>query len=137
MTEFDTTLAELFSTGITVDGYPTEHLRAALNARGLASTRDVMNAQAGARITVAGIVTHRQRPKTTTGVTFFNIEDEFGMLNVVCSPGLMKRFAPVSYTRSTVTVTGTVQRAGEVVSLYAQKITALDVQIPTSARNFR
>lgn len=137
MTEFDTTLAELFSTGITVDGYPTEHLRAVLNARGLASTRDVMNAQSGARITVAGIVTHRQRPKTTTGVTFFNIEDEFGMLNVVCSPGLMKRFAPVSYTRSTVTVTGTVQRAGEVVSLYAQKITALDVQIPTSARNFR
>ncbi|GAA2014721.1 error-prone DNA polymerase [Brevibacterium samyangense] len=141
MDDFDVTLAELFSTGLTVDGYPTEQLREALRARGYASTRDAQRTADGSRITVAGIVTHRQRPATASGITFMNLEDEFGMLNVVCTPGLMKRFAPVSLTRNTLVVTGQLQRSdngrGDVVSLYAHKLVPLDVQVPTRSRNFR
>ncbi|GAA4285510.1 error-prone DNA polymerase [Brevibacterium daeguense] len=137
MSAFDVTLSELFATGLTVDGYPTEQLRESLDARGCASTAAARAAADGSRITVAGIVTHRQRPGTASGITFLNLEDEFGMLNVVCTPGLMKRFAPVSYSRNTLVVTGQIQRAGQVVSLYAHKLIPLDIQLPTRARNFR
>ena len=37
----------------------------------------------GTRVRVAGVVTHRQRPATASGVTFINLEDETGMANIV------------------------------------------------------
>ena len=40
------------------------------------------------RVRVGGLITHRQRPSTAGGVTFLNLEDETGMLNVVCSAGV-------------------------------------------------
>ena len=33
--------------------------------------------------TIGGVVTHRQRPATARGVTFLNLEDETGMVNVI------------------------------------------------------
>lgn len=137
MDSFETTLAELFSTGITVDGYPTEILRQALTERGYASTADAAAAPDGKRLTVAALVTHRQRPATASGITFINLEDEFGMLNVVATAGLMKRFRSVATTRNALVVSGLIQRGGEVVSLYAHKLVPLEVQLPTKARNFR
>ncbi|QUL80439.1 error-prone DNA polymerase [Brevibacterium sp. SMBL_HHYL_HB1] len=137
MDAFDTTLAELFSTGITVDGYPTEILREQLSARGFSSTADAAEAEDGTRMTVAAIVTHRQRPATASGITFINLEDEFGMLNVVATAGLMKRFRTVATSRNALAVTGLIQRGGDVVSLYAHKLIPLEVQLPTKARNFR
>jgi DNA polymerase III alpha subunit len=38
-------------------------------------------------VLVGGLVTHRQRPATAGGVTFINLEDETGMLNVIVSEG--------------------------------------------------
>ena len=137
MDAFDVTLAELFSTGITVDGYPTEILRESLIARGYSSTADAARAADGTRMTVAAIVTHRQRPATASGITFINLEDEFGMLNVVATAGLMKRFRTVATSRNALVVTGLIQRGGDVVSLYAHKLIPLEVQLPTKARNFR
>ena len=137
MDDFDVTLAQLFSTGITVEGYPTEHLRAQLTARGCWSTADVQNAAQGQRVTVAGIVTHRQRPSTSQGITFINLEDEFGMLNIVCTRGLIRRFSPHALTRSAIVVTGLIQRAGSVVSLYAHSIVPLEVDVPIRSRDFR
>ena len=45
----------------------------------------------GTRVAVAGVVTHRQRPETARGITFVNLEDETGLVNVICS-------VAVSYT---------------------------------------
>ncbi|UVI34416.1 error-prone DNA polymerase [Brevibacterium spongiae] len=137
MDAFDVTLAELFSTGITVDGYPTQMMREQLTARGYSSTADAARAADGTRMTVAAIVTHRQRPATASGITFINLEDEFGMLNVVATAGLMKRFRTVATSRNALVVTGLIQRGGDVVSLYAHKLIPLEVQLPTKARNFR
>ena len=35
------------------------------------------------------MVTHRQRPATAGGITFVNLEDETGLINVICSKGLL------------------------------------------------
>ena len=86
---------------------------------------------------MAALVTHRQRPATASGITFINLEDEFGMLNVVATAGLMKRFRSVATSRNALVVSGLIQRGGEVVSLYAHKLVPLEVQLPTKARNFR
>src|SRR3546814_4421462 len=49
-------------------------------------------AEAGRRIEVSRVVTHRQRPHTAGGVTFLNLEDETGILNVVAGQGVWKRY---------------------------------------------
>ena len=46
----------------------------------------------GTRVLVAGVVTHRQRPATASGVIFINLEDETGMINVICSIGLWAKY---------------------------------------------
>ncbi len=38
-------------------------------------------------VEVAGIVTHRQQPETAKGVVFINLEDETGLVNVICTGG--------------------------------------------------
>ena len=73
MSQADVTLAELVSTGITADGYPTALLRTQLSERGYASSKDAIEAADGVNITVAAIVTHRQRPGTAGGITFLNL----------------------------------------------------------------
>ena len=148
MDAFETTLAELWATGVTVDGYPTEVLRETLQTRGYGSTRQAREAHDGTRVTIAGIVTHRQRPSTADGITFFNLEDEFGMLNVVCTRGLMQRHRRIALTQNVLAVTGLIQRAdgaqrpdggpGEpVVSLYAHRLTPIATEIAPRARDFR
>ena len=45
----------------------------------------------GRPVTVAGLVTGRQRPGTASGVTFVTLEDEHGMINVVVWRALAER----------------------------------------------
>ena len=65
----------------------------------------------GRRVLVGGIVTHRQRPATAGGVTFLNLEDETGMLNVTCSPGLWQRYRRVARTSPALVVRGRLERS--------------------------
>ena len=38
-------------------------------------------------VEVAGVVTHRQQPATAKGTVFLNLEDETGLVNVICAKG--------------------------------------------------
>ncbi|QSB06090.1 error-prone DNA polymerase [Natronoglycomyces albus] len=90
------------------------------------------------RIQVAGVITHRQRPPTAGGVTFLSIEDETGILNVVCSQGLWKRWKQEALSAKALLVRGTVEHAEGAVSLMADKLTPLRLPAPTaSARDFK
>ena len=53
----------------------------------------------------------RQRPATAGGVTFLNLEDETGMLNVVCSERLWARHRVVARPSAALVVRGPVERA--------------------------
>jgi error-prone DNA polymerase len=37
-------------------------------------------------VRIAGLVTHRQRPQTASGVLFMSLEDETGLINLVIWP---------------------------------------------------
>ena len=85
MSEVELTLADLWATRISPDDHPVQHLRPVLDDHDVVPIDRLGAAYAERRVQVAGLVTHRQRPSTAGGVTFLNLEDETGMLNVVCS----------------------------------------------------
>ena len=61
-------------------------------------------------VEVAGVVTHRQQPSTAKGTVFLNLEDETGLVNVICSPGVWKRFRAVARGASALRVRGVLER---------------------------
>ena len=81
---------------------------------------------AGERVRVAGVVTHRQRPGTAAGTVFLNLEDETGLLNVVCSAGLWKRYRRVGRRASALIVRGRVESSDAAASLIADRLEALE-----------
>ena len=90
----------------------------------------------GERVLVGGAVTHRQRPATAGGITFLNLEDETGMVNVVCSPGLWARYRSVARGSAALLVRGTVERSEGVVNLRADRLQRLDMRVPSTSRDF-
>ncbi len=82
-------------------------------------------------------MTHRQRPATAGGITFINLEDETGMLNVVCSPGLWQRYRKVARTASAMLIRGTLEREDGVMNLVAEHLAVLAMPVRSPSRDFR
>jgi error-prone DNA polymerase len=82
MTKKETAAADLWSTSMMTDSSPMEFVRPLLDERGVLTAEALKTAPHGRRVMVAGVVTHRQRPATAEGVTFLNLEDETGLVNV-------------------------------------------------------
>ncbi len=101
----------MWATGISPDSYPTQYLRDDLDALGVIPADKLLDVPDGTRILVAGAVTHRQRPATAQGVTFMNLEDETGMVNVLCAPGVWARYRKLAQTAPALVVRGIVQNA--------------------------
>lgn len=128
------TLADLWATGVTPGSHPFAHLRPGLTAAGLPKISDLPTAESGRRITVAGLVTHRQRPGTAGGVTFINLEDETGMLNVVCSAGLWKKHRKIAVSTSVMLIRGILERNDGVTNLVADRLAPLEEIHPEAAK---
>ena len=138
MSELELLSADIASTGVTPDKQPMELLREALDARGVISADNLMAVEDGTRIWVAGVVTHRQRPKTAGGVTFLGMEDETGLINVVLSPGVWRRYAHVAGSVKTLMVRGIVRNASGAVSIDADALAPLHAEsLSRGSRDFR
>jgi error-prone DNA polymerase len=74
------------------------------------------------RITVAGLTLVRQRPGTASGVIFMTIEDESGVANIVVWPKIFERMRAAVIGARLVSVTGRVQREGEVIHVVAERV---------------
>lgn len=128
--------ADVWATGVSPDSFPTQFLRFSLDGMGAIPADRLSAVQDGARVLVAGAVTHRQRPATAGGITFLNLEDESGMVNVVCSPGLWARYRKVGRSSSALLVRGKVERAEGVINLRADRLQRLDMRVPSESRDF-
>ncbi len=140
MSAVELTIADVWATGLTPDGHPVAHLRSALEERGALSVAGVAEVGEGERIEVGGVVTHRQRPATAGGTTFLNLEDETGMLNVVCSEGLWARHRVVARTSAALVIRGRVERAPDaptVINLVADRVERLELVVPSRSRDFQ
>lgn len=138
MSPWEVMSADRIFTGVSPGDHPVRHLRESLSAEGVMSVQDLETYEPGRRVWVAGVVTHRQRPATARGVTFLNVEDETGLINVICSVGFWKRHRMVIRDSPAIIVRGFLERSPEgVKSIVADGVSALELGIPDSARNFR
>jgi len=137
MSELEVAAADVWATGVSPDSYPTQFLRADLDALGVIPADKLLEVPDGTRILIAGAVTHRQRPATAQGVTFLNLEDETGMVNVLCSPGVWARHRRLAQTAPALLVRGIVQNATGAVTVVADRMRRLELRVGSRSRDFR
>jgi error-prone DNA polymerase len=137
MTEPEQLMADLWATGITRDRYPTALIRDRLTALGVTPSNRLKHLEDKTRVTVAGVVTHRQRPATARGVTFVNLEDEFGMINVICDPVIWQRHRRVAREAGGLLIRGMLERVDGVTNVSAERIEKLNLGLRTKSRDFR
>ena len=137
MSDIELTVADIWATGISPESYPTEFSRDQLDEWGVRTAIDLHTVEHGTRVLVAGVVTHRQRPATASGVIFINLEDETGMINVICSTGLWSRYRRVARGSPSLVIRGVVERAGGAISIVADRIAAVNLVAATPSRDFR
>lgn len=137
MSEVELAMADVWATGVSPDSYPTQYVRDGLDAAGVLRVAQAMTHEAERRVAVAGVVTHRQRPGTAQGVTFLSLEDETGLINVVCTAGLWRRFRTVARSSPALVVRGRLERADGATNLLAEHLAPLSLKVPTASRDFR
>ncbi|MBC7591292.1 MAG: error-prone DNA polymerase [Salinibacterium sp.] len=134
----DELMSDLWATGVSTDSHPVEHLRPVLSTRGILTAADLVTAESGRRIEIGGVVTHRQRPATASGITFLNIEDETGLINVICSVGVWSRYRRVVREAPALVIRGILERSDEgVTNILADRFELLDMAPRTKSRDFR
>ena len=136
MTAAQETFADLWATG-TYGTHPLAHVRQRLTQDGVVPAAALRAARPGAAVVVAGLVTHRQQPGTARGVVFLSLEDETGMANVICPPGVWQRYRRIAMDASALLVYGRVERLDGSVSLLATRLRRMRVAAAAPSRDFR
>ncbi|MEN8240277.1 MAG: error-prone DNA polymerase, partial [Actinomycetota bacterium] len=114
--------ADLWSTGISLT-HPVSLIRDRLDRDGVISTADALRLRRNnTRVSVGGVVTHRQRPETANGVRFLNLEDETGMLNVVIMPPVWEANYEIARKAVGMVITGTLEYRNGVTNLVAHRL---------------
>ncbi|MGZ4757699.1 MAG: OB-fold nucleic acid binding domain-containing protein, partial [Acidimicrobiales bacterium] len=91
----------------------------------------------GSKVLVGGVVTHRQRPATASGITFINLEDETGLINIICSRGCWTRYRRVARGSAAILVRGRLEKVEGVINIVAEKLEPLPLGATTASRDFR
>ncbi|KPN91008.1 DNA polymerase [Pseudomonas nunensis] len=132
--------ADYATVGTTLGPHPLALLRPELKVRRCRSSKELLDVEHGRPVSVAGLVTGRQRPGTASGVTFVTLEDEFGNVNVVVWRDLAERQRQVLVGSQLLKVDGRWEREGEVRHLIAGRLSDLSFLldgISVRSRDFR
>ena len=71
---------------------------------------------------MAGIILVRQKPGSAKGVLFITVEDEAGVANIILWPDRFEAQRTAVMSSAMISVTGVVQREGEVIHVIADRI---------------
>jgi error-prone DNA polymerase len=138
LTDTEQVVYDLWATGISPDDHPIRHIRDRLDERGVIRVDRLHETESGRRIEVGGVVTHRQRPATASGITFLNVEDESGTVNIIASVGVWNRYRRVAREAPAMIVRGVLERTKDgVVNVVADRFESLTVSAPHRSRDFR
>lgn len=88
-------VADYRTQGFSLAAHPMALLRPALRARRCTDSLTLQRSPHGRPVRAAGLVTMRQRPATSSGVTFVTLEDESGTVNVVIWADVALRYRRV------------------------------------------
>ncbi len=136
MSDHELAVANLWSTGIAVDGHPTVFVREKLDQLGVVPAAKLAD-HAHPKVMVGGVVTHRQRPATAGGTTFLNLEDETGLINVVVSKGCWIRHRRMARGAPALLVRGRLEKEEGVINVIAETMEPLPVAAAVPSRDFR
>lgn len=92
----------------------------------------------GQTLTTAGLVICRQRPGTAKGHLFISLEDETGISNAFVPSSTFEKFRLTITSEQFLKLTGRIQRANNVVTLYTTRAEALpfDTALITKSHDF-
>jgi len=111
--------------GLSLAHHPVALLRRILSKR-VRSARTLRDTADGTPVEACGLVTHRQRPGTASGVIFLSLEDETGIINVIVWPKLIERYRKEVLQGQILRVVGTLQNAQGSQHLIAKSLHSED-----------
>ena len=126
---------DLWSLGLTTEATAIELMRDELSAREVVTASSLTTSNAR-RVTVAGVVTHRQRPETARGAVFLNLEDETGHVNVVFSKGAWVRWREMADGSPALIIRGTLERGQGTLNLTAEFVEPLALGATAPSRDW-
>jgi error-prone DNA polymerase len=115
-------VADYRALGLTLGRHPLALLRARLARQHILAAAELRAVPSGQRVKVAGLVTHRQRPETASGVVFATLEDETGTANLIIWPKVMERQLDAVLGASLMLVEGELQSEQGVIHVIARDI---------------
>ncbi len=146
MTRAEQLVLDYERTGVSITDHPLKLLRPRL-PRTYLSSQEIMATRSGTAVTVAGLVTCRQRPGTASGVVFITLEDEHGFMNLVVWSRVFEQFHHVATQARLLLVHGKVERSDDpkgllppnpaapqsAVHVIVERLEELDRKLPTLA----
>ncbi|MFE7530114.1 error-prone DNA polymerase [Kitasatospora sp. NPDC057542] len=127
MSPVEETIADLWATGTSATSHPLQHLRTQLERGGALCAAQLPGVPPGTAVVVGGLVTHRQRPPTAGGVLFLSLEDETGLINVICNRPVWESQRRTALDRAGLLVHGHIERDRGATNLIATRLTPLRV----------
>jgi error-prone DNA polymerase len=115
--------ADYETVNLTTGPHPMKLLRK--NLPKIWRATDLVHAEHGSTIQIAGNVICRQRPGTAKGFVFISLEDETGVSNAIVEPDLFERFRLVITEEAFLLIQGQVQNSDSVVLIKARDIKPL------------
>jgi error-prone DNA polymerase len=107
---------------LTLGRHPLALIRGKLNRLKVRKAADLARLDSGISVRVAGIVTHRQRPETASGVIFMSLEDETGMSNLIVWPRVQQTQREAVFAARLMIVQGELQSELGVIHVIAEKL---------------
>jgi error-prone DNA polymerase len=135
VTEMERVADDLWAMGLTTEATAISLVREQLNERGV-TRADALLFVESARVSVAGVVTHRQHPETANGAVFLNLEDETGHVNVIFSKGAWARWSVVARSSRALLIRGSLQRGQGTLVLTAEFVESLDLGATVPSRDW-
>jgi error-prone DNA polymerase len=130
----ETHRADLWATGIS-PRHPMSFVRDRLEGC-LTAAETLELRRNAARVKVAGVITHRQRPGTAKGVYFLNLEDETGLLNIIVLPDVWARHRHIVRKSPALVIQGRLEHHDGVTNIVARDFEPIGIQTVKS-RDFR
>jgi error-prone DNA polymerase len=121
-TEGQSLAADYRSLGLTLGRHPLALLRNRLARLRVVTAARLSQIRDGSGVRVAGLVTHRQRPETASGVVFATLEDETGIANLIIWPQVLESQRIAALGAQLMVVCGRLQSEQGVIHVIAREI---------------
>lgn len=108
--------------GLSLGRHPMELLRERGVLKRCVSSAGLQQCRHGQLVSVAGVVSNRQRPGSASGVMFVTLEDEQGQINVVVWSATAKAQRQALLASTVLRVSGVFEREGEVCHVVAGRL---------------